>query len=339
MRNKAENSQTDYEKVQEIVGQLEEGISNLFNSENYKAWLDTMSRFHTYSLNNTILIAMQRPDASLVAGYSAWKKNFGRHVKKGEKAIRIMAPAPYRQLVEVDRIDPDTHEVEKDQNGDPLKDTVEVTRSAFRVVSVFDISQTEGKELLSIAPDELKGDVEEYETFVDALRIVSPVPISFADISGGAKGYFLPAEQKIVVQKDMSELQTIKTMIHEMAHAKLHGWSPDGREDTLTRSEKEVQAESVAYSVCRHFGLDTSEYSFGYIAGWSSGKEMEELKYSLYTIRDASADMISDINSCRRELEKEKQNLQKPGTEGKKVDLSTMDRLEPAFVGTESLYI
>lgn len=297
------SEKTQFDRVKEITDQLEAGIHNLFESDRYQQWLTTMSRFHDYSLNNTLLIAMQKPDATLVAGYTAWQKQFGRQVQKGEKGIRILAPAPYKEMVEMDKIDPNTNQPVLDENGTPVKEEQEVTRPAFKVVNVFDVSQTDGRELPSLGVNELTGDVESFETFFEALKRSCPVPIGFEDIQGGAKGYYHQTEKRIAVQKDMSQLQTVKTAIHEMAHQKLHSMEND-----LSRNSKEVEAESVAYTVCQHFGIDTSDYSFGYIAGWSEGKETPELKASLMTIRNASKEMIDDIEGNMQELLKEKEN-------------------------------
>lgn len=281
---------TQYEKVKEITEELESGIQELFASDKYKQWLTTMSRFHDYSLNNTLLIAMQMPEASLVAGYNAWMKQFKRHVKQGEKAIHIIAPTPYKAKVQSEVIDPKTNQVVRDQNGDPLKEEVEVKRIGFKVTSVFDVSQTEGKELPTIGVDELTGSVSGFNNMLEALKKTCPVPIRFEDISSGAKGYFQRVENYIAIQKDMPEQQTLKTLIHEMAHQKLHSG-----ENIQSRSSKEVEAESVAFTVCKHFGVDTSDYSFAYVAGWSEGKEMKELKASLDTIRTASNELITAI--------------------------------------------
>ena len=294
----SENKQLD--RVKEITDQLEAGIHDLFESERYQQWLTTMSRFHNYSLNNTMLIAMQKPEATLVAGYTAWQKQFGRQVQKGEKGIKILAPAPYKEMVEMDKIDPDTRLPVLDENGDPVKEEQEVTRPAYKVVSVFDVSQTDGKELPTIGVNELTGDVERYEQFFEALKLSCPVPMEFENIQGGAKGYYHQTDKRIAIQEGMSQLQTVKTAIHEMAHQKLHSMEND-----LTKNSKEVEAESVAYTVCQHFGIDTSDYSFGYIAGWSEGKETPELKASLQTIRNAAKEMINDIEGHLMELTKE----------------------------------
>lgn len=298
---------TEKQKVQEITDKLEEGLKELFESEKYKTYLSTMSKFHNYSFNNTLLIAMQKPEATLVAGYKAWQKNFERHVNKGEKAIRILAPAPYKIKEERDKLDPVTGEMMFDENGMPQKEQVEVTISAFRAVSVFDVSQTDGKPIPELEAQELLSTVEGYEDFVQALMNVAPVPIGFEDIPGDSKGYFHTEEKRIAVQENMSESQTLKTMVHEVAHSMLHN-KEINRDDLMEvpakdRNTKEVEAESVAYTVCQHFGIDTSDYSFGYIAGWSSGKDMKELKSSLDTIRKTASELITGIEGALQELQ------------------------------------
>lgn len=298
---------TEKQKVQEITDKLEEGLKELFESEKYKTYLSTMSKFHNYSFNNTLLIAMQKPEATLVAGYKAWQKNFERHVNKGEKAIRILAPAPYKIKEERDKLDPVTGEMMIDENGMPQKEEVEVTIPAFRAVSVFDVSQTDGKPIPEMEAQELLSTVEGYEDFVQALMNIAPVPIGFEDIPGDSKGYFHTEEKRIAVQENMSESQTLKTMVHELAHSMLHN-KEINRDDLMEapakdRNTKEVEAESVAYTVCQHFGIDTSDYSFGYIAGWSSGKEMKELKSSLDTIRKTASELITGIEGALRELQ------------------------------------
>lgn len=298
---------TEKQKVQEITDKLEEGLKELFESEKYKTYLSTMSKFHNYSFNNTLLIAMQKPEATLVAGYKAWQKNFERHVNKGEKAIRILAPAPYKIKEERDKLDPVTGEMMFDENGMPQKEQVEVTIPAFRAVSVFDVSQTDGKPIPELEAQELLSTVEGYEDFVQALMNVAPVPIGFEDIPGDSKGYFHTEEKRIAVQENMSESQTLKTMVHEVAHSMLHN-KEINRDDLMEapakdRNTKEVEAESVAYTVCQHFGIDTSDYSFGYIAGWSSGKDMKELKSSLDTIRKTASELITGIEGALRELQ------------------------------------
>ena len=297
------------QQVREITDKLEQGIKELFESERFKEYLRTMSKFYNYSFNNTLLIAMQKPEATYVAGYTSWQRNFDRQVMKGEKGIKILAPAPYKAQEEREKIDPVTQKPVIGADGKTVTETVEVLRPAFKVVSVFDVSQTDGKELPDIIVDELKGSVENYESFFDALRQESPVPISFEDIPGGAKGFFSPVESRIAIQEGMSEIQTVKTAIHEIAHAKLHAVNPDEKtapEDKKDRHTKEVEAESVAYTVCQRYRIETSDYSFGYIAGWSSGKETKELKSSLDTIRKTAAEMIEGIDAKLKVLLAEK---------------------------------
>ena len=301
------NAQSQFDRVTEITKQLEEGIQNLFESEKFKSWLTTMSRFHDYSLNNTLLIASQKPDATLVAGYTSWQKNFGRQVNKGEKAIRILAPAPYKKKAEIDKVDPATGVILTNPDGSSVKETKEIVVPAFKVVSVFDVSQTDGRELPSLGVNELTGDVAQYDRFFEALKLSCPVPIAFEEIATGAKGYFHTVENRIAIQQDMSQVQTIKTAIHEMAHQKLHSIDPQeapSEEPKLTRNSKEVEAESVAYTVCQHYGIETSDYSFAYIAGWSKGKDTPELKASLNRIRVAANEMITEIDGHMAEQEK-----------------------------------
>lgn len=321
MAEKQKNCPSQYDKVKEITDQLESGIKNLFESDQYRQWLTTMSRFHDYSLNNTILIAMQKPDATLVAGYSAWQKQFGRQVLKGEKAIRILAPTPYKKKMEVEQTDPHTGEILKNPDGSTKKEIQEVLMPAFKVVNVFDVSQTEGRELSSLGVNELTGDVQHFEAFMEALKKTCPVSIGFVQIEGGAKGYFHTVENRIALQEGMSQVQTIKTAIHEMTHQKLHSITPQeakavSEEDKLTRNHKEVEAESVAYTVCQHYGIETFDYSFAYIAGWSHGKEIPELKASLNRIRTAASEMITAIDS-QLQLEERTKTAEKTEKDGK----------------------
>ncbi len=299
--NKGRNEDTA-DQVRKITEQLEQGVKELFESQKYKDYLTTMSKFHSYSHNNVLLIFQQKPDASLIAGYSAWKTEHGRQVRKGSKAIKILAPAPYRAKVNRDKINPDTNKPVLDENGNPVKENVEVQKLAFKVVSVFDVSDTEGRELPSAGVSELMGDVERYEDFFEALKRTCPVPIEFDTISSGAKGYFSLTENRIVINKGMRQVQTIKTIIHEISHQRLHsGDNPDHGKDK-PRSSKEVEAESVAYTVCQHYGIDTSDYSFAYVTGWSEGKELPELKQSLDTIRKTASEFISKIDGYMAEL-------------------------------------
>ena len=309
---------TEKQKVKEITDKLEEGLKELFESEKYKNYLSTMSKFHNYSFNNTLLIALQRPDASLVAGYQAWQKNFNRHVKRGEKGIRILAPAPYKIKEERDKLDPVTGEVMLDKDGMPQTEEVEVKIPAFRAVSVFDVAQTEGEPLPELEAKELLSTVEGYEDFIKAVTYVAPVPIGFEDIPGASKGYFNIGENRIAVQEGMSESQTLKTMVHETAHSMLHNKEVN-KEDILApakdRNTKEVEAESIAFTVCNHFGIDTSDYSFGYIAGWSSGKDMKELKSSLDTIRRTASELITGIEEQLKELQRDREIMQEQSQE------------------------
>lgn len=293
-------------KMNEIPQMLEEGVHKVFESDNYKNYLNIMSKFHNYSINNTLLIARQNPDATLVAGFKSWEKNFGRHVKKGEKGIKILAPSPYKKKVLVELVDPVSREIMLDINGNPVKEETEVNMTAYRIVSVFDVSQTEGNPLPQIGVAELTGNVDEYELFVEALKQSTSVPISFENISGVAKGYYNPVTASIAVKAGMPESQTVKTMIHEIAHSILHNDILDEAEKK-DRQTKEVEAESVAYTVCQHFGIDTSDYSFGYIAGWSSSKETEELKQSLETIQKTASGLINDIERIMPQLKKDMQ--------------------------------
>ena len=297
------------EKLKEITDRLEQGITELFDSERYKEYLRVMSKFHNYSFNNTLLIAMQKPDASLIAGFTAWKNQFQRNVKKGEKGIKIIAPSPFKIKQETEKIDPQTQKPVIGRYGKPVTEEKEITIPAYKVVSVFDVSQTEGKELPDIAVDALTGDVEQYSDFFAALEKTSPVPIGFEKIEGGAHGYYHLEDKRIALDEGMSELQTLKTAIHEIAHAKLHDIDlnapKDEQQPRVDRRTREVEAESVAYTVCQHYGLDTSDYSFGYVAGWSSGRELAELKSSLETIRSAAADIINSIDGHIAELQKQ----------------------------------
>ena len=297
------------EKLKEITDRLEQGITELFDSERYKEYLRVMSKFHNYSFNNTLLIAMQKPDASLIAGFTAWKNQFQRNVKKGEKGIKIIAPSPFKIKQETEKIDPQTQKPVIGRDGKPVTEEKEITIPAYKVVSVFDVSQTEGKELPNIAVDALTGDVEQYSDFFAAIEKTSPVPIGFEKIEGGAHGYYHLEDKRIALDEGMSELQTLKTAIHEIAHAKLHDIDlnapKDEQQPRVDRRTREVEAESVAYTVCQHYVLDTSDYSFGYVAGWSSGRELAELKSSLETIRSAAADIINSIDGHIAELQKQ----------------------------------
>ena len=310
------------QEMKDITDRLEKGVSEIFQSEKYQQFLDTMARFPQYSLNNNLLIMMQKPDATLCQSYTGWKQ-MGRFVKKGEKGIRILAPAPYKMEREQDKLDEKGKAV-LDKDGEPVKETVQINITAFKPVSTFDLSQTDGEPLPTIGASELTGSVEGYATLFEAIKEASPVPIGFEDIKGGAKGYFHTEENRIAIQEGMSEVQNVKTAIHEMAHAKLHNMEArKAREDGgQTRSSKEVEAESVAYTVCQHFGIDTSDYSFAYVAGWSQGKEMPELKESLNTIRTAASELITAIDEKAQELIAEKEQAPQTLEETKDPEIS-----------------
>ena len=293
-----ENREQGAERLKDITDKLEQGVKDVFESDNYKEFLKTMAKFPRYSVNNSILIMMQKPEASLCQSFTGWKQ-MGRYVKKGEKGIKILAPAPYKVTRLMDKLD-DKGKPVVDKDGEHVKEEVEMQVTAFKVVNTFDLSQTDGKELPSLGVNELEGNVDRYPVFIEALKQVCPVPITFEDIKGEAKGYYHTEEKRIAIQKGMSELQTIKTAIHEMAHQMLHS-EKDAVKDK-TRNSKEVEAESVAYTVCQHYGIDTSDYSFSYVAGWSSGKETTELKASLDVIRKAANDMITKIDEKEQEL-------------------------------------
>ena len=307
-------AQKPAEKMKEITDRLEQGIQDLFESDRFKEYLQVMSKFHNYSFNNTLLIAMQKPDATLIAGYNSWKNLFGRQVSRGAKGIKVIAPSPYKVKKEVDKIDPKTQKPVTDKNGKPVKEETEVTVPAFKVVSVFDVSQTEGKELPTIGVDELTGDVAQYADFFKATEQASPAPVGFEKIESGAKGYYSQTEKRIAINEGMSELQNLKTLIHEIAHAKLHDIDlnapAEEQADRPDRRTREVQAESIAYAVCQHYGLDTSDYSFSYVATWSSGRELSELKASLETIRSTASELIKDIDKNFSELTKDKEQTQ-----------------------------
>lgn len=294
------------ERVKELTDKLEQGLKEVFESDNYKNYLNTMAKFHNYSINNTLLINQQKPDATLVAGYDSWVRNFDRHVKKGERGINIIAPAPFKTEREVPIINPETGQPILKKDGTPYTKKKEVTIPYFRVTKVFDISQTEGKELPTIGVNELLKDVDGAKDFIESLKKVSPIPIEFGETNGDSKGFYSPVDNKIVVKDGMSDAQTIKTMVHEISHAKLH--NPDRAEENAGKSKGtiEMEAESIAYIVCQHFGIDTSDYSFGYIAGWSEGKETDELKKSMNTIRETSSEMIYRVEGNMRQIDRDR---------------------------------
>ncbi|HAP7357153.1 TPA: DUF4316 domain-containing protein [Enterococcus faecium] len=300
------------ERMKVITDRLETGVQELFESSRYMAYLSAMSKMHDYSLNNTLLIAMQ--GGSIVAGYNRWQDEFDRHVKRGEKGIKILAPAPFKVKQQMEKIDPATQQPVIGADGKPVTEEQEVTVPAFKVVTVFDISQTEGKDFPMPYISELTGDVQQYQDFFAALERTSPYPISIEPISDGAKGRCFYAKQRIAINEGMSELQTLKTAIHEIAHAKLHAIDREAPAEEQAarpdRSTREVQAESVAYTVCQYYGLDTSDYSFGYVADWSSGRELSELKASLETIRATASELITKIDGHFAQLQQEREARQ-----------------------------
>ena len=301
------DSSSRAERIKELTDRLEQGVKDLFESDRFSTYLRVMSKFHPYSLNNVLLIFMQFPGATRVAGYHAWKKDFGRTVKRGEKGIKIFAPCPYQAFMERDKCDPDTRRPILDSDGKPVRETVLVQRQSFKIVTVFDVSQTEGRELPRLGVEELSGTVEQFQSLCNALEQLSPVPVRYeAPASPNAKGSYSHMEQCVYVRPGMSQTQTLKTLIHEIAHAKLHALPVENGAVTAPpekdRQTREVEAESVAYVVCRHFGVDTSDYSFGYVAGWSRGRGMEELKASLECIRSTAAALIDGIESRCPEL-------------------------------------
>lgn len=279
------------EQLKEIMEKLEAGVDELFSSEKFQEYLDTMSKFYNYSVNNCILIAMQRPDATRVAGYRAWQQKFGRQVKKGEKAIKIIAPIPRSFKKEV-------------KNADGTAEEKDIKFMSYRVTSVFDISQTEGKELPSIAVEMLSDPGAEHrcERLFNRIARLAPVPVEFKEIEGGCKGYFSPSGMKIVIKEGMTNVQSLKTLVHEVAHSLMHG--KGCKYEASDARTKEVQAESVAYVVCARLGIDTSEYSFGYVAGWSKSRDKSELVESLEAIRK-TAGVIIDAVEGKQELKEE----------------------------------
>ena len=285
-------------RVKALTEQLETGVKAVFESEKYKGYLNAMSKFHHYSFSNVMLILMQCPEASMVAGYTTWKKQFGRTVKKGEHGIMILAPAPYKRIVETEKIDPLTKAPILDANGDPIRETDYIVQQNFKVVYVFDVSQTEGRELPSLGVGELSGEVEHFERIFAAVEALSPVPVEYRPAQK-SKGCYSHWEQKIYLNQGMSQVQTLKTLIHETAHALLHARPEAADKDRHTR---EVEAESIAYVVCQHFGIDTADYSFPYVTSWSSGKELDELKASLDCISKTASGLITAMEAACPEL-------------------------------------
>ena len=307
--------QTSKDRMREIVDSIENGIKELFESDKYQQYLSTMSRFHRYSVNNTMLIYMQRPDATHVAGFNKWRDQFGRNVLKGEKGIRIIAPTPYKKKVEEIKTDPETNAPLLDADGKAIIEEKEIRIPMFKVVSVFDVSQTTGKPLPQLAAD-LSGNVQQYEVFMEALRRASPVPMEIKPVARDTDGFFSIKAQSITIRAGMSEVQTVCAAVHEIAHAKLHDYEhmtelADDGETILVPGEKsrnteEVEAESISYAVCQYYGIETGENSFGYIATWSKGKELKELRASLETINKTASELITDIDRHFAEICKER---------------------------------
>ncbi|MBS6540565.1 MAG: DUF4316 domain-containing protein [Faecalibacterium prausnitzii] len=307
--------QTNKDRMREIVDSIENGIKELFESDKYRQYLSTMSRFHRYSVNNTMLIYMQRPDATHVAGFNKWRDQFGRNVLKGEKGIRIIAPTPYKKKVEEIKTDPETNAPVLDADGKAIIEEKEIRIPMFKVVSVFDVSQTAGKPLPQLAAD-LSGNVQQYEVFMEALRRASPVPMEIKPVARDTDGFFSIKAQSITIRAGMSEVQTVCAAVHEIAHAKLHDYEhmtelADDGETILVPGEKsrnteEVEAESISYAVCQYYGIETGENSFGYIATWSKGKELKELRASLETINKTASELITDIDRHFVEICKER---------------------------------
>ena len=306
---------TNRERLQQITAGIEQGIKELFESEKYMRYLSVMSRFHRYSVNNTMLIYMQKPDATLVAGYNKWKNQFERHVKKGEHGITIIAPTPFKKKIEEQKLDPDTKAPILDAEGKAVMEEREVEIPMFRPVKVFDVSQTDGKPLPELASS-LSGNVQNYEAFMEALRRSAPVPLSVEPMAANMDGYFSPDQQRIAIREGMSEVQTVSAAVHEIAHSKLHNYAKAQEEAARAgdkeppkkkdRNTEEVEAESISYAVCQYFGIQTGENSFGYIANWSQGKELPELRASLETINKAAGELIADIDRHYKVICKER---------------------------------
>ena len=322
-------------KLAEITAGIEKGIQDLWQSDRYKQYLQVMSRFHRYSVNNTMLIFMQNPDASLVAGYKKWEKNFARHVKRGEKGIQIIAPTPFKKKVEEEKLDPDTKAPMLNEDGTVMMEEKEITIPMYRVVSVFDVSQTDGKPLPTLAAD-LRGDVRYYSVFMEALRRTSPVPMDIAALPPDMDGLFNAEAQEIKLREGMSETQTFCAAIHEITHATLHDYEKqrmaaqeEGKDPPKPKSRQteEIEAESVAYTVSQYYGIDTSPNSFGYLAGWSEGKGMSELRDSLETINKTAGKLIRDIDMHFMEVCKERG-----------IDLSP-DMQEALYLLNDSMYL
>lgn len=294
------------DKLKELLEQAEQGTKAVFESENYRNYLATMSKFHSYSFRNSLLILMQKPEATHVAGYAAWKKKFNRQVQRGESGIQIVGYSPRKVNVEQEKKDSSGNTI-IGADGKPVMEKVTRQVPSYVPVSVFDVSQTEGEPLPQLV-NELNGSVEAYQDLIQAIRDVSPFPVSFEEIQGGAKGFCDPVTQRIVIQQGMSEAQSVKTAIHEVTHADLH--APEQNlilADRTDRRTREIEAESTAFVVCEHYGIDTSDYTFPYLASWSSSKELAELQSSLETIQKQAGDLIDKIDTRLTELQKDRE--------------------------------
>lgn len=317
------DTSTNKDRLKDITDSIEAGIKDLFQSDKYAQYLQTMSRFHKYSVNNSMLIYLQKPDATLVAGFNKWRDQFGRNVMKGEKGIKIIAPTPFKKKIEQEMLDPDTKQPVYDADGNAVMEEKEIKIPMYKPVTVFDVSQTDGKPLPELAAN-LTGDVQNYEVFMEALRRSAPVLLAFEKMAANMDGYFSPDEQRIAIREGMSEVQTVSAAVHEIAHSKLH--NQPKTEDTNAPKRKdhnteEVEAESVSYAVCAYYGIATGENSFGYIATWSKDKELPELRASLETINKTSSELISDIDrnyaiiKKERGIEQVKESDKQPGYE------------------------
>ena len=339
------------QRIKEITESIEKGIREMFESDRYQSYLATMSRFHRYSVNNTMLIYMQKPDATLVAGFNKWRDQFGRHVKKGEKGIQIIAPTPVLKKIQETVIDPDTLAPVLDADGNEMTEERTVKIPLFRPVSVFDVSQTEGRPLPELAQT-LTGDVEQYDAFVEALRRSSPVPIEFEQMAAGMDGYFSASRHRIAIREGMSQVQTISAMIHEIGHSKLHDYEQIKAEAMAAgasapvekdRNTEEVEAESVSYAVCQYYGIETAANSFGYIATWSKGKELKELRSSLETINQTVSSLITDIDRNFAEIRKERgldpQTQEKAGAGKEKTSSLEQGGTEALILLDDSRYL
>ena len=316
MAEKQSYAEQNKARLKEITDSIETGIRELFQSDKYRQYLSTMSRFHRYSVNNVMLIHMQKPDATHVAGFNKWRDNFGRNVRKGEKGIKIIAPTPYKKKIEEAKLDPDTKLPMLDADGNAIMEEKTIQIPMYKVVSVFDVSQTEGKPLPELA-EKLTGNVQEYEAFMEALKRSAPVPIRIEPMGADMDGYFSASEQRIAIREGMSQVQTVSAVVHEIAHSKLHNYQKEQEQAALeneaappvprkSRETEEIEAESISYAVCAYYGVETGDNSFGYLASWSKDKELSALRESLETINKTSSGLISDIDRHYRDIMKER---------------------------------